>query len=118
MGIPTRKIMVVPCMVKSRLNVSGGTTWSPDHASWIRIAVASAPAIMKKARPVTTYMIPRRLWSTVMTQSWSCSSRARRCPAASGFVVAGDSRGLSGEAVELLASHPIGRITVQPVRRR
>ena len=35
-------------MVKRRLNVSGEITWRPDHASWMRIAVASEPAITKK----------------------------------------------------------------------
>src|SRR5437879_2568196 len=30
---------------------------------------ASIPPITRKTRPVTTYMMPRRLWSTVTTQS-------------------------------------------------
>ena len=66
--------MLVPCMVKSRLNVSGGTMCNPGHASCRRISDASRPAMTKKTRPETTYMIPSRLWSTVTTHSCACSS--------------------------------------------
>ena len=82
--------MLVPCMVKSRLNVSGGTMCSPGHASCRRISVASIPATTKKTSPETTYMMPRRLWSTVTTQSWACSSHGRRA-AASGLIKVGES---------------------------
>src|SRR5437867_2870612 len=81
MGMPTRNTMVVPCMVKSRLNVSGGTTWRPGKASCKRIVDASRPATTRKAIPVTTYMIPSRLWSTVTTQSWRSASSGRRASA-------------------------------------
>src|SRR5215470_14207484 len=79
--MPTRNTMVVPCIVKNRLNVSGGTTWRPDHASWRRIIEASRPAITRKTSPVATYMIPRRLWSTVTTHSWSSASKGGRATA-------------------------------------
>src|SRR6266481_993364 len=81
MGIPTRNTMVVPCMVKSRLNVPGGTTWRPDEASCKRIADASRPATTRNTSPLITYMTPSRLWSTVTTQSWSTASNGRRSPA-------------------------------------
>src|SRR5262245_55927865 len=61
--------MVVPWTVKRRLKVSGGTSVSPAQASWSRIKKASIPPITRKTRPVTTYMIPSLLWSTVTTQS-------------------------------------------------
>src|SRR6266436_6871309 len=81
MGIPTRNSMVVPCMVKSRLNVPGGTTWRPDEASCKRIADASRPATTRNTSPLITYMTPSRLWSTVTTQSWSTASNGRCAPA-------------------------------------
>src|SRR4029077_21015074 len=81
MGIPTRNTMVVPCMVKSWLKVAGGTMWRPDQASCTRIADASRPATARNTSPLTTYMTPRRLWSTVTTQSWSTASHGRCAPA-------------------------------------
>src|SRR6266851_5206666 len=81
MGIPTRNTMVVPCMVKSWLNVPGGTTWRPDQASWRRIADASSPATTRNTSPLTTYMTPSRLLSTVTTHSWSTASNGRCAPA-------------------------------------
>src|SRR3989475_2147413 len=36
---------------------------------------ASTPPITRKMRPVTTYMMPRRLWSTVTTQSCSVAKK-------------------------------------------
>src|SRR6266446_6858616 len=80
MGIPTRNTMVVPCMVKSWLNVPGGTRWRPDQASWRRIADASSPATTRNTSPLTTYMTPSRLWSTVTTHSWSTASNGRCAP--------------------------------------
>src|SRR5215467_5980553 len=68
--MPNRNTIVVPCSVKRRLNVSAGTTVRPGHASCTRISAASMPAMTRNTRPVTTYMMPRRLWSTVTTQSW------------------------------------------------
>src|SRR5262245_39728615 len=75
--MPNRNTMVVPCMVKSRLNVSGGTTWRPDQASCSRMVEASRPAMTMKTSAVTTYMIPSRLWSTVTTHSWRTASVSR-----------------------------------------
>src|SRR6266852_2073817 len=77
MGIPTRNTMVVPCMVKSRLKVPGGTIWRPDETSCSRIADASRPAMIRNTNPLITYMIPSRLWSTVTTQSWSDARSGR-----------------------------------------
>src|SRR2546428_3351243 len=73
-GIPTRKTIVVPCSVNRRLNVSAGTSVRPGHASCRRMREASMPPITRKMRPVTTYMMPRRLWSTVTTQSCSVAA--------------------------------------------
>src|SRR6059058_3094475 len=73
-GIPTRKTIVVPCKVNRRLNVSAGTSVRPGQASCRRMSEASIPPITRKTRPVATYMMPRRLWSTVTTQS--CSAAA------------------------------------------
>src|SRR5438128_8182909 len=74
-GIPTRKTIVVPCSVNRRLNVSAGTSVRPGHASCRRMSDASTPPITRKMRPVTTYMMPRRLWSTVTTQSCSVARK-------------------------------------------
>src|SRR5262245_55369118 len=69
--MPNRNTIVVPCSVKRRLNVSAGTTVRPGHASCTRMSTASMPAITRNTRPVTTYMMPSRLWSTVATHSCS-----------------------------------------------
>src|SRR5215813_8332948 len=113
MGMPTRNTMVVPCMVKSRLKVSGGTMCRPGHASCSRIMLASMPAMTKKSRPTVTYMIPRRLWSTVTTQSWSWSRTVRGTVLASGPIISLESTLMSvtslesdqirGERLQLLA---------------
>ena len=44
--------MVVPCMVKSSLNVSALTTWPFGPASWSRITSASSPPTRKNANAV------------------------------------------------------------------
>src|SRR5438046_387302 len=67
--MPTRKTIVVPCSVKSRLKTCGETRVLPAWASCQRMTAASRPAIRKNPRPATTYMTPSRLWSTVTTQS-------------------------------------------------
>ena len=72
--------MLVPCMVKSRLKVSGGMICRPDHASCRRIRLASIPAMTRKRRPAPTYITPSRLWSTVVTQPCSRSSAPGRAP--------------------------------------
>ncbi len=53
--------MVVPCMVNSRLKVSGPTTWLFANASCSRITDAITPAISKNIRAVTMYISPSRL---------------------------------------------------------
>src|SRR5215472_13705118 len=113
MGMPKRNTMVVPCMVKSRLKVSGGTMCRPGHASWRRIRVASNPATTTNISAVTTYMMPSRLWSTVTTQSWSWSRTVRGAAPASGPVSSLESTLMSvtslesdqvrGERLQLLA---------------
>src|SRR5215471_16936154 len=119
MGMPNRNTMVVPCMVKSRLKVSGGTMCRPGHASCRRIRVASNPATTTKISAVRTYMIPRRLWSTVTTQSCSSSRRVRGDALASGpaidreitlmIVASLESDQVGGEGLELLARDFHGR---------
>src|SRR4030095_13246845 len=52
--------------------------------------VDAEPAMTRKTSPASTYMMPRRLWSTVTTQSWSWSRRARGTPASSGRVAVGE----------------------------
>src|SRR5262245_17737925 len=74
--------MVVPCSVKRRLNVSAGTMVRPGHASWRRMSAASMPPITRKTRPVTTYMMPSRLWSTVTTHSCKMARTLERSGAA------------------------------------
>src|SRR5438067_8753484 len=87
--MPTRKTIVVPCTVKSRLKTCGETTALPAAASCQRITLASRPAIRKNARPATTYMTPRRLWSTVTTHSWACARRPARSMSGSGAAIGG-----------------------------
>src|SRR5262245_46566170 len=87
MGMPTRNTIVVPCTVNRRLNTCGETTVFSATASCHRIMPASRPAIRKKTRPATTYMIPRRLWSTVTTHSWSRVSRPAASRSASRAVI-------------------------------
>src|SRR5215831_15883809 len=115
MGMPNRNTMVVPCMVKSRLKVSGGTMCRPDHASCSRIMVASKPATTTNISAVSTYMMPSRLWSTVTTQSCSSSRCVRGDAHASGPVIDRDTTlmivaswegdQVRGEGLELLARH-------------
>ena len=47
-GITARKIMVVPCMVKSWLYVSALRKVLSGRPSWMRISIASSPPIRKK----------------------------------------------------------------------
>src|SRR5262249_9092990 len=119
MGMPNRNTMVVPCMVKSRLKVSGGTMCRPDHASCSRIKVASKPATTTNISAVRTYMMPRRLWSTVTTQSCSSSRSVRGDALASGPVIdreitlmilaSLESDQIGGECLQLLARDFHGR---------
>ena len=47
-GMPTKKTIVVPCIVKSRLNACGDTIVRFGYASCIRMIVASRPPITRK----------------------------------------------------------------------
>src|SRR5262245_22086641 len=67
--MPTKKTIVVPCSVISWLKSCGETRRFPGTTSWRRIRLASRPATKKKRRPEATYMMPRRLWSTLTTHS-------------------------------------------------
>ena len=67
-GMTTRKIMVVPCIVKIRLYWSGLSTSPLAVVSCRRRSSASMPPRTKNARAVTPYIMPIRLWSTVVIQ--------------------------------------------------
>src|SRR5262249_23073070 len=67
MGMATKKIIVVPCMVMRRLKTCGGTRWLFGTTSCSRMTVAIEPATSRKRMPLTMYMMPSRLWSTVTT---------------------------------------------------
>ena len=67
--MPTRKTMVVPCIVNSRLNSSGMRMPWPGQASCQRIIAASSPPMIMKISPDVTYMMPSFLRSTVATHS-------------------------------------------------
>ena len=54
----TRKIIVVPCIVKSWLYFSGERNVFSGDPSWMRSSSASAPPRQKKTRVVYRYMIP------------------------------------------------------------
>src|SRR5262249_6281383 len=68
MGTATKKIIVVPCMVSRRLKTCGGTRGLFGTTSCSRMTVAIEPATSRKRMPLTMYMMPSRLWSTVTTQ--------------------------------------------------
>src|SRR5687768_3908492 len=59
--------MVMPCMVNSWLYVSSLRNVFSGTASWTRRSSASTPPMMKKTKAVTTYRMPIRLWSTVVS---------------------------------------------------
>src|SRR5262249_46829462 len=67
MGMATKKIIVVPCMVIRRLKTCGDTRWLFGTTSCSRMTVAIEPATSRKRMPLTMYMMPSRLWSTVTT---------------------------------------------------
>ena len=56
--MPTRKTIVVPCMVNSRLNVAGLTNVLWGKKSWARISRASIPATTRKISPYPMYIMP------------------------------------------------------------
>src|SRR6266487_5378312 len=67
-GTTTRKIIVVPWIVKSASYESRRMKCSFGVASCARISSARIPPATKNARLVAMYMIPIRLWSTVVSQ--------------------------------------------------
>ena len=64
-GMTNRKIIVVPCIVKSWSYASGDSCLPSAVSSWMRMASAIRPPTRKKNSVRTRYMIPIRLWSTV-----------------------------------------------------
>ena len=46
-GVEKKKIIAVPCTVKSWLYSSGESSVSPGRASWVRMTSASMPARLK-----------------------------------------------------------------------
>ena len=56
--MPTRKTIVVPCIVKKRLKTSGGSTVLFGATNWMRIINTMNPAKRKKTREVQTYIKP------------------------------------------------------------
>ena len=67
-GINARKIIVVPCIVNSSLNVSALTKSLSGFMSCQRISIASRPPISKNTNAVAPYRMPMRLWSVVVIQ--------------------------------------------------
>src|SRR3954470_8963917 len=67
-GMTTRKIMVVPCMVKTWLYRSALRSLPLGVASWRRMRRASMPPNRKKNSAAAPYMMAIFLWSTVVTQ--------------------------------------------------
>ncbi len=61
MGMPTKNTIVVPCIVKNWLNVSGPRKLLAGLTNCQRIARASQPAITKNTIAISTYMMPIRL---------------------------------------------------------
>src|SRR4051812_1767166 len=68
MGMTTRKIMVVPCIVNTWLYRSALSSLPLGRASCRRMWRASTPPKMKKNMAAAPYMIAIFLWSTVVTQ--------------------------------------------------
>src|SRR5258708_5065585 len=79
--------MVVPCMVNSRLKTCGETTLLCAAASCIRMIVASIPPTTRNTRAYPIYIRPSRLWSTVVTHSWSLSTNGREASWVVGQVI-------------------------------
>src|ERR1051325_679242 len=115
-----RKIMVVPCIVKSELNVSALTSVLSGFISWRRMISASMPPIRKKMNAVLPYRMPIRLWSTVVIQlqipvfsgAWAAGawSRTEVAMAASGLLVRAEVRHQRGDLLvgELPREHHEG----------
>ena len=60
-GITTRKTIVVPCIVKSWLKVSGSISVLSAVASCVRIRSASMPPTRNHRKAVIPYSVPMRL---------------------------------------------------------
>ncbi len=69
-GMTTKKIIVSPCIVKIWLYRSAERTSPSGPASCARISSASLPPTTKKVSDATAYMMPMRLWSTVVSQDF------------------------------------------------
>ena len=67
-GITKRKIMVTAWVVNRALYSAAVKNSMLGWASWIRISNASIPPMMKNTKAVYPYMMPIRLWSTVVIQ--------------------------------------------------
>jgi hypothetical protein len=67
-GMMTRKIIVVPCIVMTSLYEFFVRKCSPGVASWVRMRSARIPPAISHMSEVAMYMIPIRLWSTVTSQ--------------------------------------------------
>src|ERR1041385_65033 len=115
-----RKTMVVPCIVKSELNVSALTSVLSGFISWRRMISASMPPIRKKMNAVLPYRMPIRLWSTVVIQlqipvfagAWAAGawSRTEVAMAASVLLVRAEVRHQRGDLLvgELPGEHHQG----------
>jgi hypothetical protein len=68
-GMTTRKIIVMPCIVKIWLYRSAENSFCSGAASWARMSRASTPPTTKKNSAAAPYMMPIFLWSTVLTQA-------------------------------------------------
>ncbi len=67
-GIETRKIIVVPCIVNSCSYVFASTIVGPGYASSVRIRSARTPAMRKKKNEFARYRIPISWWLVVVNQ--------------------------------------------------
>jgi hypothetical protein len=67
-GMTTRKIIVVPCIVMTSLYEFFVRNFSPGVASCERMRIARIPPATNHMSDVAMYRIPIRLWSTVTSQ--------------------------------------------------
>src|SRR5262245_10925903 len=118
MGMPTKNTIVVPCMVKMRLNTCGETKWFSGTASWMRMIVASVPATRKKTNPEAMYMSPRRLWSTVTTHSWSVARTDDRPGSRRATAMVGSSTAMVALAECRQVAHELLELPVAELHRR
>ena len=57
-GMPTKKTIVVPCIVNSPLKVSGPMSVLRGRKSCKRIKRASQPPMIRKTTAISTYRMP------------------------------------------------------------